>query len=148
MDFTLQGEFDVYQEYGDAQGQVLPFYLRRRCRVTEVMVECGVMLALTDSGACAAFVLGVCLGPGRERHLLKSFPANGVPMPAALGTPFLRQSAPLSRLWRAVGAGTSQRPCYLNIDSEDIVRSIFFNRVRQELILASIQPGDNYQALR
>lgn len=44
------------------QGCWPPFYLRRRSRVTEVLAAGGQLLALAESGVCAAYHIGVQCG--------------------------------------------------------------------------------------
>ena len=45
-------------------------------------------------------------------------------------------------------AEAGKRLCYMNIASDEVIRSLFFNKHNQNLITVSVYSGDNYTSLR
>ena len=45
-------------------------------------------------------------------------------------------------------AEAGKRLCYMNVASDEVIRSLFFNKHNQNLITVSVYSGDNYTSLR
>ncbi len=43
---------------------------------------------------------------------------------------------------------TGKRLCYMNTASDEVIRSLFFNKHNQHLITVSVYSSDNYTSLR
>jgi hypothetical protein len=93
--FRLQREHDLYaaQRQGGAAWWP-PFYLRRRSAVREVLSAQGLVVALADSGVCAAY-----------------------------------------------DQDSTQPLCFLNVEADEIIRSLFINHLNGTLITVSVFSG-------
>ena len=60
----------------------------------------------------------------------------------------LRDVQPDSSLRTCLYAVTGKRLCYMNTASDEVIRSLFFNKHNQHLITVSVYSSDNYTSLR
>jgi hypothetical protein len=104
----VQVEFDTHDE---KECRKKLSFLRKRSKIVEVVAAQDLIFALTRTGVCAVFSRGELS-----------------PAPAPTEAPQAWHANP------AAYAATHQRLCFVNLCPDEVIRSLFYNKLNESLV--------------
>lgn len=136
--FQLQQEVDLFRLTGH-HAVWPPVYLRRRSPVREVLAAEGLLLALAESGVCTAYDQGaagrhgVARGTATLPHVPLPLPPPAFVWRCCLHSPFTHR--------RRHHAESGAPLCYLNVQADELICSLFVCPLSRSLLTVSTFTG-------
>lgn len=131
--FELRRSASTFDAVAAAPPELELVNLQKKSKIMEIVSAGNFVFALTHAGVCVAFDNRECTKTNRTQRMRTDLSAHR-------NLPVCLPCHP--------HPGTMKRLCYLNIISDEVIRSLFHNKVNQSLITVSVYRHDNFTSLR